>query len=154
MGIEIERKFLLKQPPLDLIKHPEYICQGYISSRKSCTIRVRMIKDSAFLTIKGITTDACRSEYEYPIPVPDAQLMLKEFCPGGLIEKNRYTIQFKGFAWEIDQFLGANDGLWVAEIELETKNQKFKKPDWLSQEVTGDPRYYNSNLVSHPYGQW
>jgi len=106
------------------------------------------------LTIKGLTTGATRSEYEYEIPVVHANQMLDNLCEKPPIEKNRFKVPFQGHTWEIDQFLGLNQGLVVAEIELQREDEKFTHPDWLGEEVTDDPRYFNSNLVANPYTNW
>jgi CYTH domain-containing protein len=106
------------------------------------------------LTVKGITTGASRPEYEYEIPVTDADEMLDELCERYLIEKKRYKIEYKGFIWEVDEFFGENQGLIVAEVELENEDQSYEKPEWIGDEVTGDPKYFNSNLVKDPYLKW
>lgn len=154
MGIEIERKFLLKFLPHDLLTEPQYICQGYLSTDKNCTVRVRISGKKAFLTVKGITVNCSRSEFEYPISLEDARKMLDEFCGENIIEKNRYKVTFKGFVWEIDQFLGNNTGLLLAEIELTNENEVFELPDCIQKEVTHDTRYFNSNLMLNPVSGW
>ena len=108
----------------------------------------------AFLTVKGITTGATRAEYEYEIPAADADAMLNDLCENPLVEKSRYKIDFDGFVWEVDEFFGENQGLIVAEIELESEDQKFEIPGWIGEEVTGDPKYFNSNLINNPYLKW
>ena len=128
--------------------------QGYLNSVKERTVRVRTIADKGFLTVKGITTGATRSEFEYEIPAADADAMLTELCEKPLIEKNRYKIPFAGLTWEIDEFFGDNAGLVVAEVELGSEGQGFEKPGWIGEEVTSDPRYFNSNLIKHPYKRW
>jgi len=152
MAMEIERKFLVtgmrwKQGT------GEGLTQGYLNRDKERTIRVRLTGDKAFLTIKGIAKNISRTEFEYEIPVSDAEHLLK-LCDGPLIQKTRYTVIHDGNRWEIDEFLGENEGLVIAEIELEKADQQFERPGWVGQEVSGDPRYFNSNLVTHPYLKW
>ena len=154
MGKEIERKFLVKDNSFKKLARGDKYRQGYLNSMKERVVRVRTINDKGFLTIKGITTGATRAEYEYPIPVEDADAMLDDLCEKPLIEKNRYKISFKGFIWEVDEFFGENQGLICAEIELEKEDQLFEKPEWISDEVTGDPKYFNSNLIQTPYCKW
>ena len=154
MGKEIERKFLVKDDSFKKLAKGDTYRQGYLNSMKERVVRVRTINDKGFLTVKGITTGATRAEYEYPIPVKDADAMLDDLCEKPLIEKNRYKIGFKGFIWEVDEFFGENQGLICAEIELEQEDQFFEKPEWISDEVTGDPKYFNSNLIQTPYCKW
>ncbi len=154
MGIEIERKFLLIGEAWKELGAGTAYRQGYLSAVKERTVRVRTIDHQGFLTIKGISVGATRLEYEYEIPLADANAMLDELCEKPLIEKNRYKIEYGGFTWEVDEFFGENDGLVVAEIELDSEDQSFKKPNWVGQEVTGDVRYFNSNLIKQPYSQW
>lgn len=154
MAVETEKKFLLHHLPHDLMNKGKAIYQGYITKSKHHTVRIRISDDDGFVTIKGPTVNAARKEFEYAVPVSDAREMLARFCPGPIIEKTRYTIGFKGFEWEIDVFKGRNKGLVVAEIELESADQPFEKPDWVGLEITHDTRYYNSNLVDHPFTQW
>jgi adenylate cyclase len=154
MGKEIERKFLVKDDSFKKLANGDKYRQGYLNSMKERVVRVRTINDKGFLTVKGITTGATRAEYEYPIPVKDADAMLDDLCEKPLIEKNRYKIGFEGFIWEVDEFFGENQGLICAEIELEQEDQLFEKPEWISDEVTGDPKYFNSNLIQNPYSNW
>ncbi|MBU8910275.1 MAG: CYTH domain-containing protein [Desulfobacterales bacterium] len=154
MAIETERKFLLRYLPSSLLVNSTLIRQGYMTNKKDKVIRIRLTGDSAFLTVKGATRNASRKEYEYPIPQQDAKEMLQLFCKKPLIEKTRYQIEFKGFEWVIDQFSGDNQGLVVAEIELDSIDQPFEKPDWIGKEVTHDLRYFNSNLIETPYSTW
>ena len=151
MGIEIERKFLVQG---DSWRSAEavYYCQGYLNSSKERTVRVRAAGESGYITIKGATQGATRVEFEYEVPLADAKELLA-LCEGPLIEKYRRKISYENFTWEVDEFLGDNLGLVVAEIELESEQQLFAKPDWVAQEVTEDARYYNSNLVKNPYLQ-
>lgn len=154
MAIEIEKKFLLNYLPSALMTKGTLIRQGYMVNQKEMVVRVRLSGNRAFLTIKGETCNAARKEYEYPVPQEDAMEMLDLFCKKPLIEKTRYQIEFKGFEWVIDQFSGDNQGLVVAEIELNSMDQVFEKPDWIGQEVTHDPGYFNSNLIQTPYSTW
>ena len=154
MGIEIEKKFLLTGTEWKQLATGTAYRQSYLNSVKERTVRVRTINDQGFLTIKGVSVGATRLEYEYEIPLEDANALLDELCEKPLIEKNRYKISFSGFTWEVDEFFGENDGLVVAEIELESENQVFDKPEWVGEEVTGDSRYFNSNLINNPYTKW
>jgi adenylate cyclase len=154
MAKEIERKFLLAGDGWRGLAEGIDYRQGYLCTGKERTVRVRIAGDHGFLTIKGATRGATRSEYEYEIPLIDAREMLDTLCPQPQIEKKRYTIAYQGFLWEIDEFFGANQGLIVAEIELKEENQSVKRPNWIGQEVTGDPRYYNAALCSAPFSTW
>ena len=154
MGKEIERKFLVRDDSFRSLAQGTRYRQGYLNSVKERVVRVRTIDDKGFLTIKGITTGATRAEYEYDIPAADADAMLNDLCEKPLIEKSRYKIDFGGFVWEVDEFFGENQGLIVAEVELESEDQKFEKPGWIGEEVTGDPKYFNSNLINNSYLKW
>jgi CYTH domain-containing protein len=154
MGKEIERKFLIQSDSWRALAKGTKYRQGYLNSAKERVVRVRTIDDKGFLTIKGITTGASRVEYEYEIPESEAKAMLDELCEKPLIEKNRYKIEYRGFIWEVDEFFGENQGLVVAEVELESEDQSYEKPDWIGEEVTGDPKYFNSNLIQNPYLKW
>jgi CYTH domain-containing protein len=154
MGTEIERKFLMKDDSWRSLAKGTRYRQGYLNSTKERVVRVRTIDEKGFLTIKGITTGATRVEYEYEIPDTEATAMLDELCEKPLIEKNRYKIAFDGLTWEVDEFFGENQGLIVAEVELESEDQAFEKPGWIGEEVTGDPKYFNSNLIQNPYLKW
>jgi len=154
MAKEIERKFLVKGDAWRKLAQGTHYRQGYLSTVKERTVRVRTIDDKGFLTIKGISVGASRAEYEYEISVDDANAMLDKLCERPLIEKTRYKIEHQGFIWEVDEFEGDNQGLIVAEIELKDENQKFDLPQWIGEEVTGDPRYFNSNLLKNPYTMW
>jgi len=154
MGQEIERKFLLAgEGWRGLAEGIEYR-QGYLCASKERSVRVRIAGDKGFLTVKGATVGAVRSEYEYAIPLDDARSLLDSLCQQPQIEKKRYTIPYHGFIWEIDEFFGLNTGLIVAEIELEAEAQPFEQPEWIGQEVTGDPRYYNAALCVAPFSSW
>ena len=154
MGKEIERKFLVKNEAWRNLAPGVPYRQGYLSGAKECTVRVRLAGDKAFLTIKGITVGATRAEYEYEIPFADCNALLDNLAEKPLIEKKRYKIKQGEFVWEIDEFFGDNKGLIVAEVELTSEDQAFPKPEWVGDEVTGDPRYFNSNLIKHPFTKW
>jgi len=153
MASEIERKFLVSNQDWRSGNAAGYR-QGYLSLDKERSVRIRMADDTAQLTVKGVTKGATRKEFEYEIPLRDAREILATLCLRPLIEKRRYRIRYGGLEWEIDEFYGDNAGLVVAEVELEHEDQHFERPAWLGQEVTGDPRYYNVNLVQHPYSTW
>lgn len=158
MAVEIERKFLLRNDSwkIDGQGHDiDGICfrQGYIPTEES-TVRVRLEGEKALLTIKGKTVGMSRLEFEYEIPFDDANEMLDQLCKKPLIEKTRYIRRESGLIWEIDLFEGDNAGLVVAEVELENEDQKVELPLWAGEEVTGDARYYNSNLGDYPYKEW
>ncbi len=152
MAMEIERKFLVTGfgwRDAD----PTYYCQGYLNRDKYRTVRVRIAGDSGVLTVKGLITGASREEYEYSIPLEDAQGLLA-LCDGPVVEKNRRVIKHCGLNWEIDEFLGDNQGLVIAEVELVSEHQEFEIPEWVGREVTEDARYFNSNLSTSPYTTW
>lgn len=152
MGIEIERKFLLKEGwPKE--KGVLYM-QGYLSLQKERTVRVRVAGEKGYLTIKGESHKASRLEYEYPIPVDEAKEMLDLLCERPLISKYRYKIVYEGLIWEIDQFLEENEGLIIAEVELEREDEEIIFPSWIGEEVTGEAKYYNANLIKNPYKAW
>jgi adenylate cyclase len=155
MAIEIERKFLLQDNTWQqqAITHVT-MRQGYIKNSVEGVVRVRLVDTAAFLTIKGRTSNFTRLEYEYPIPIADAREMLDRLCPKPLVEKQRFFIDYRGFTWCVDRFTGANQGLVLAEIELESEDQPFEPPAWIGPEVTNDPRYCNACLVTHPYSEW
>jgi len=153
MPQEIERKFLVKGDAWRTGAGTR-IRQGYLRNQIEGVVRVRTKGERAYLTIKGNTAGITRLEFEYQIPVEEADQILDELCIKPLIEKIRYVITAGGFKWEIDEFLGENSGLIVAEIELEDENQTFPKPDWLGREVSSDFRYQNSSLVKNPYCKW
>lgn len=155
MGLEIERKFLVDAEKWKAFAKPQGTPyqQGYLVNEKGKTIRIRIAGDKAFITIKGETTGFTRKEYEYEIPLQDAQELLKSFALQGTA-KTRYRIPVAGKVFEVDEFKGENEGLIVAEIELKSESDSFEKPDFLGEEVTFDPRYYNSNLATHPFSSW
>ena len=152
MAIEIERKFLVQGEAWRAAPAVFY-SQGYLNRDKARTVRVRIAGDEAYLTIKGQSVGASRAEFEYAIPLADARELLA-MCEQPLIEKNRRKIPHAGFVWEVDEFLGENLGLVVAEIELPSEETQFARPDWVGQEVTDDARYFNSNLAKTPFSRW
>jgi CYTH domain-containing protein len=154
MAQEIERKFLVKDARYRPLGSYMHIRQGFLSTDKERVVRVRIHGKKAFLTIKGIAIGISRAEYEYKIPMADAKFMLDYLCIQPTIGKYRYNVNIEGFTWEIDEFTGENEGLVIAEIELKSDDQKFPKPEWIGEEVTGDARYYNANLVKNPYKRW
>lgn len=159
MATEIERKFLVDQEKWKKFKDAaefqsiEQLNQGYLSHNPEKTIRVRTSNSRAFLTIKGKTSGISRQEFEYEIPVSDAEILLSDLAESAL-RKTRYTIVCNGKQWEIDEFHDANLGLIVAEIELNSIDETFDKPDWLGIEVSEDVRYFNANLTVRPYQSW
>jgi adenylate cyclase len=154
MGKEIERKFLVKGDAWRALAKGTTYRQGYLNSVKERTVRIRTAGDKAFLTIKGVSVGASRSEYEYEVPLGDGEEMLEALAEKPIIEKKRYKIPFGGVTWEVDEFLGENSGLIVAEVELTSEDQAFDRPAWAGDEVTGDPRYFNSNLIKKPFKRW
>lgn len=155
MALEIERKFLVKGNYKEYAYAHEEIVQGYLSSVKERTVRVRIKGKKAYITIKGISNESgiSRFEWEKEISINDARELLK-LCEPGIIDKIRYYIKSDKHTFEVDEFNGENQGLVMAEIELSSENEQFEKPDWLGEEVTGDLRYYNSSLTKLPYSKW
>jgi adenylate cyclase len=155
MAIEIEHKFLLANDDWrELVSHSVIYRQGYLSSQPTSSIRVRISDEQAWLNIKSATIGIQRSEYEYEISLFDAHEILDNLCLKPIIEKTRHFVTHENHLWEIDEFDGENAGLIVAEIELNSQDETFAKPDWLGAEVTQDVRYYNNNLAKNPYSQW
>ncbi len=159
MPQEIERKFLVTSAAYRDGAKGTLIRQGYLpgsagSDPTTPIVRVRIAGAHAYLTVKGPNTGISRAEFEYEIPVGDAEQMLDAFCRPLLVEKIRYEVVHDGFVWEVDEFLGANKGLVVAEIELAHEQQAFDRPPWLGPEVSHDPRYFNNRLLTHPYKEW
>ncbi|WP_299426602.1 CYTH domain-containing protein [uncultured Meiothermus sp.] len=154
MGTETERKFLVR--PSDWKKGAVGMVyrQGYLSTDKARTVRVRVAGEMGYLTIKGMAEGITRLEYEYPIPPTDASELLDQLCLRPLIEKTRYRIEVHGRVWEVDEFAGENQGLVVAEVELESPDHPLELPDWVGEEVTHDPRYLNASLVENPFSTW
>lgn len=155
MNIEIERKFLVDTAKWELIDKPfgDYFRQGYIHKEASKTIRIRLTDSTAYLTIKGISTGISRPEFEYEIPQSEAKDLLDNFCDSEL-SKTRYTIEHQGKTWEVDVFHDANEGLIIAEIELQSEDEAFDLPEWVTLEVSDDIRYFNSNLTENPFSAW
>jgi CYTH domain-containing protein len=154
MGTEIERKFLVAGDGWREKASGIPYRQGYLTRGECCTVRVRRAGDRAFLTIKGRPSGIVRDEFEYEIPVADAEELLDRHCGGGIVEKFRFKVRHAGRIWEVDEFLGDNAGLVVAEIELADADEPVEPPDWVGAEVTSDPRYANSNLAVHPFIRW
>jgi CYTH domain-containing protein len=156
MGVEIERKFLVRG---DDYKRQAYassrICQGYICSSRGRTVRVRIRDNRGYLTIKGPSDDAGLSRYEFEkeITLEEAEQLMK-LCEPGMIDKTRYLVKSGNHTFEVDEFYGENEGLVLAEVELQSEDETYKKPDFIGQEVTGDHRYYNSHLLKNPFSVW
>lgn len=154
MAVEIERKYLVDKKLLPNLENGYKIKQGYITTEKIAVVRVRVKNDKAYLTIKGESSGISRLEFEYEIPLIDANEMLDKLCLESIIDKTRYLIEYKNHTWELDIFHGLNDGLIVAEVELNDENEDIELPNWIREEVSNDTRYYNSNLMSFPYSKW
>jgi adenylate cyclase len=154
MGEEIERKFLVDDMTWRASAQGIRFRQGFLSTIPERTVRIRVAGPKAWITVKGKTVGARRAEFEYEVPAADAEEMLDTLCMRPLIEKVRYRLTFGLHTWEIDVFEDENAGLVIAEIELRSEDEIFEKPAWLGSEVTDDPRYFNSNLVAHPYCNW
>tara|TARA_Y100001970_G_scaffold1497_1_gene1802 strand:+ start:1165 stop:1629 length:465 start_codon:yes stop_codon:yes gene_type:complete len=154
MAIEIERKYLVKSPPLHLAEKRLHIKQGYIVNDQKQVIRIREKGDEYFLTIKGNQIGISRLEYDFPISKKDANELISNFCRDTIIEKTRHYLRFKDHIWEIDEFHKKNQGLVVAEIELNSENENFELPSWVEKEVTSEKKYYNMNLATNPYKNW
>jgi CYTH domain-containing protein len=153
MGVEIERKFLVRGDAWR-VAPSTIVRQGYLNRSKERNVRIRVDDHSGFITIKGETQGATRREFEYAIPRADALELLAHLCEPPLIEKRRYAIDYAGKRWIIDEFFGDNAGLIVAEIELQSEDEPLELPDWIGSEVTYDPRYFNANLCVHPFSAW
>ncbi len=154
MGKEIERKFLVKNRDYVNDSQKHHVVQGYLCLDPVRVARVRLVDGKGKLTLKSLVSETTRLEFEYDIPARDAEQMLQEICLKPLIEKYRYVLKVNESVWEVDEFLGENLGLVVAEIELNNEEDSFEMPDWAGQEVTHDPRYLNVNLVMNPYSKW
>lgn len=154
MAVEIERKFLVVGDDWRSLASGTVYRQGYLASSDNLAVRVRLAGDTGYLTIKGATSGISRPEYEYVIPASDATELLETLCDRPLIEKTRYRILLDGLLWEIDEFMGANQGLILAEVELADPNQQIRLPTWIGTEVSNDPRYFNTYLAKHPYQEW
>lgn len=154
MAKEIERKFLVKNNSWKQKGKAILYCQGYLTTGNTTTVRIRIIHEKAFLTIKGKTVNASRDEFEYEIPLADARDMLNSLATIPCIEKYRSTFTDNGHIWEVDEFIGDNKGLIVAEVELQSESEEVTLPDWVGVEVTGDAKYYNANLAKFPFSLW
>ena len=154
--VEIERKFLVKNEDFKAeFYQKNRITQGFLNTDPLRTVRIRIKDETAFLTVKGKNNEAglSRFEWEKEIDKTEAEALLK-LCEPGMIDKTRFLVKAGKHIFEVDEFYGENDGLIVAEVELETESETFEKPDWLGQEVTGEPKYYNSRLSKNPYKTW
>ena len=154
MPVELERKFKVISNGYKALCKPLNCKQGYLDTQNEPMMRVRIMGEKAYLTLKGENEGIRRLEFEYEIPVTDAEGLLSNFCSNTLIEKNRYILTVKDTVWEVDEFLGENSGLVIAEIELLSENENFSKPRWIGQEVSHDIKYYNYKLVEYPYSKW
>ena len=154
MAKEIERKFLVKDDSFKSLAIPELFIQGYICTEPERTVRVRVEGENGKLTIKGKNKGITRDEFEYSIPLSDAKALIRDFCHKGVIEKLRYKIKHNDLLWEVDQYKGDNEGLVIAEVELTSEDQHIVRPQWIGEEVSGDARYFNSNLSLHPFLKW
>ncbi|MGF1600567.1 MAG: CYTH domain-containing protein [Thermosynechococcaceae cyanobacterium] len=154
MALEIERKFLVASDAWRAGSEGTVYLQGYIAATPKATVRVRVAGEVAYLTLKGKVVNLTRTEFEYPIPVADAQQMLNQWCAPLIVEKTRYKIPIGDLIWEVDEFSGLNRGLIIAEVELSDPTQTIHRPDWVGEEVSHDARYYNSSLAQAPYSTW
>ena len=154
MALEIERKYLIDLEKIGTLENGIRIKQGYLSTNKDAVVRVRVKNDKAYLTIKGSNSGIARLEYEYEIPLNEANEMLEKLCQKPVIDKTRYLIKHDIHTWEVDIFYGDNDGLVVAEVELSSEDEFINLPTWIKEEVTTDARYYNSNLMKLPFKDW
>ncbi len=154
MATEIERKFLVNGDAWRSLAVGALYRQGYIATNPERTVRVRVVENTGYLTIKGLSIGISRPEFEYTIPVEDAEQMLQDLCDRPLIEKTRSKIKVGDLLWEVDEFEGENKGLILAEVELTDENQTVELPNWIGKEVSGDPRYSNSYLAKHPFSHW
>ena len=153
MGTEIERKFTVRSMEWRATEGGERLQQGYLSTDPDRTVRIRLVGERAWLTIKGRSVGSSRPEFEYSLPADDARQLLN-LCQPPLIDKTRHRVRFEGHTWEIDVFHGENEGLVIAEVELEREGEDVRLPAWLGEEVTGNPAYYNSSLIHRPYRTW
>lgn len=154
MAVEIERKYLVRNKAYRQLGRPVAYRQGYLSRTKERVVRVRVEGERAYLTVKGKTSGFARAEYEYEIPLGDAEYMLAELCEKPIIEKDRYKIVHNGVEWDVDEFGGLNEGLITAEVHLSDENEKVDLPDWAGREISNEPRYFNVNLAKQPYSNW
>ena len=158
MALEIERKYLVNLDTLTAtqgeLSDGTAIKQAYIATADNTVVRIRVAGTKAFITLKGENNGLTRTEFEYPIPLTDAEEMIEQLCLGPIIDKTRYLIPIAGHTWELDIFHGDNLGLVVAEIELSCEDEAFERPDWVTREVSHESRYYNSSLIDKPYSTW
>ena len=155
MALEIERKFLVvNERWREHVEAESRLVQGYLTASGPVTVRVRRDGIQAYLTLKGATQGISRREFEYPLPLADAEILLRELTVLPLIEKTRYHVRHGRHLWDLDVFAGDNAGLVLAELELEQVAEAFARPDWLGAEVSADPRYFNAQLARHPYCRW
>ena len=154
MSVEIERRFLLQNDAWRAAASaPKTLRQGYFSVEKERTIRVRIVDQQAWLTLKGYISDVSRSEFEYEIPLAHAEQMMATMCPFKM-EKHRYLVDYQGFTFEIDEYFGDNAPLIVAELELPSESTPYPRPDWLGREITSEGKFTNAYLSKHPYSTW
>ena len=154
MPIEIERKYLLRDNSWKGLADGVLYKQGYIFASNDKSVRIRIVGEKAYLTIKASKAGIVRDEFEYEIPLKDAHELLENHCNGKIIEKTRYKITYENMEWEIDEFHGQNQGLVIAEIELSDASQNIIKPVWIGEEVSNEMKYYNSNLIDYPFCEW
>lgn len=154
MAIEIERKFLVNSDEYKQLALPVYYKQGYLCNSPNAIVRIRIANNKGYITIKGKTCGISRTEFEYEIPTSEAHQLLSEMSLNKVVEKNRYKIKYADNIWEVDEFLGENEGLIVAEIELKSEDATFDKPSWIGKEISTDSRYFNSNLSKNPFKNW
>ena len=155
VALEIERRFLIRNEEwrrgADIGRE---ISEGYLACSSSSSVRIRCSADQASITVKGTATGIIRQEFEYPVPVADAEQMIDRLCAGGVVRKCRYRLHFDVDLWEIDVYQGSNQGLVLAEIELRSASQEFVRPEWLGDEVSTDPRYFSVRLATTPWLRW
>ena len=154
MALEIERKYLIDLEKIGTLENGVRIKQGYLSTNKDAVVRVRVKNDKAYLTIKGSNSGIARLEFEYEIPLNEANEMLEKLCQKPVIDKTRYLIKHDIHTWEVDVFYGDNEGLVVAEVELSSEDEHINLPIWVKEEVSHDDRYFNSNLMKLPFKDW
>ena len=154
MAVEIERKFLVINDGYRVLAEPVLYRQGYISTDTGRVVRVRVKGDKANITVKGATVGYSRLEYEYEIPLEDAEIIFSEICRKPIIEKLRYKVMIGSLVWDVDEYKGVNKGLVTAEIELDNERQQFDVPDWIGEEISHDHKYANTSLVTNPYCNW
>ena len=154
MALEIERKYLIDLEKISPLENGIRIKQGYLSTNKNAVVRVRVKNDKAYLTIKGSNSGIARLEFEYEIPLDEANEMLEKLCQKPVIDKTRYLITHENHTWEVDIFYGDNEGLVVAEVELSSEDEHINLPSWVKEEVSHDDRYFNSNLMKLPFKDW